>query len=491
MNKQQIEKELSLVPLAVLNGCLVGHGQVTRSDKALAIKAVADLVNSGVTSIDGVKAHKAAPIVKPQTYIGALTALEDRINAKLHEQVKQALSTANSNSAQLAVDLSRQVNTEAVRLGGDIKRLSDETKRIAAAAGKSPDVSGDIAKAVNAAFAKFRKATPKAVIEEIAASVPATETKQARDVFPVTTYRCGDDLIDFGNLNVEVWNDAAAPAVVDDYVFPPDHLHQTLVAVHDENRLPDNVWLAGERGTGKTEFVTQVAARLRRRLVRVNFDEALERADFVGGNTIANGTVVWKGGVITEAIKQQGTIILLDEVGFARAQSIAVLHALTERSPHRALVVSETGERIPVAADVCFFACDNSNGYGDTSGNFAGVREQNSAFIDRFGFTLRFQYLPADDEARLISTRTGLSQEAAEILVGFAKVAREKAAAGLLTQPPSLRQLFAWARAVKRGVPVQPAFTNAVINKFPSDCAAELLAVYTATINVSTFAAAL
>ena len=322
-------------------------------------------------------------------------------------------------------------------------------------------------------------------------SVPATETKQARDIFPVTTYRCGDDLIDFGSLNVEVWNDAAAPAVVDDYVFPPDHLHQTLVALHDENRLPDNIWLAGERGTGKTEFVTQVAARLRRRLVRVNFDEALERADFVGGNTIANGTVIWKGGVITEAIKQQGTIILLDEVGFARAQSIAVLHALTERSPHRALVVSETGERIPVAADVCFFAADNSNGYGDTSGNFAGVREQNSAFIDRFGFTLRFQYLPADDEARLISTRTGLSQQAAEILVGFAKVAREKAAAGLLTQPPSLRQLFAWARAVKRGVPLQLAFTNAVVNKFPSDCAAELLAVYTATINVAAFAAAL
>jgi MoxR-like ATPase len=51
-----------------------------------------------------------------------------------------------------------------------------------------------------------------------------------------------------------------------------------------------------------------------------------------------------------------------------------------------------------------------------TSGNFAGVREQNSAFLDRFGFTLRFEYLPAVDEAALIVKRTGLTPKAADIL---------------------------------------------------------------------------
>jgi MoxR-like ATPase len=66
-----------------------------------------------------------------------------------------------------------------------------------------------------------------------------------------------------------------------------------------------------------------------------------------------------------------------------------------------------------VASHVAFFAADNSNGHGD-SGNFAGVREQNSAFLDRFGFTLRFEYLPAVDEAALIVKRTGLTPKAAE-----------------------------------------------------------------------------
>jgi len=294
--------------------------------------------------------------------------------------------------------------------------------------------------------------------------------------------------VDFSDLRVGIWDDPAAPALVDDYVFNPAHLHQALIALDDA--LPHNTWLAGERGTGKTEFVTQLAARLKRKLVRVNFDEALERADFIGANTISGGDVVWAEGIITKAIQQAGALILLDEVGFARAQSVSVLHALTERSPHRALTIAETGARIPVASHVAFFAADNSNGHGD-SGNFAGVREQNTAFLDRFGFTLRFEYLPAQDEAALIVKRTGLTPRAAEILVDFAGAARQQAKNGLLTQPPSLRQLFAWAGAVAKGLPVHIAFQNAVINKFPSDCEAELLALYAAKIDEIEFRGAI
>jgi MoxR-like ATPase len=103
--------------------------------------------------------------------------------------------------------------------------------------------------------------------------------------------------------------------------------------------------------------------------------------------------------------------------------------------------------------------------------------------LDRFGFTLRFEYLPAVDEAALIVKRTGLTPRAAQILVDFAGAARQQASQGLLTQPPSLRQLFAWARAVAKGLPVDIAFKNAVINKFPSDCEAELTALYAAKVN--------
>jgi cobaltochelatase CobS len=210
----------------------------------------------------------------------------------------------------------------------------------------------------------------------------------------------------------------------------------------------------------------------------------MERSEFIGGNILVDGNVVWRDGVIAQAIQYTGAVILLDELGFARAQSIAVLHSVTEPSKHRALAIPETGARIPVAPHVVFFCADNSNGHGDSSGNFTGVREQNSAFIDRFSYTLEFEYLPQAQEVALVHARTGLDTNACDVLIKFANIAREKARSGILTQPPSLRQLFAWARAIKRGVPISVAFKTAIVSKFPVDCAPELDGIYKATIDV-------
>jgi cobaltochelatase CobS len=290
-------------------------------------------------------------------------------------------------------------------------------------------------------------------------------------------------------MKVTLWGDDQAPALLEDYIFNPMYLHQSLIAIN--NGLPLSCWLAGERGTGKTEFVSQLAARLQRKLFRINFDEAIERADFIGGNTIEAGDVVWKEGVLTQAIQHQGAIVLFDEIGFARPQSIAVLHSICEPSVHRCVVVNETGKRIPVHKSVAFFCADNSNGHGDDKGSYAGVRDQNSAFIDRFAYTFMFDYLPVAQESTLISKRTGVNKEVATMIVKLAAVAREKARSGMLTQPPSLRQLFALAIGVRDGMPVASAYKTAVINKYPADCKAELQGIFTAAINVAAFNKAL
>jgi cobaltochelatase CobS len=332
-------------------------------------------------------------------------------------------------------------------------------------------------------FESFRKVTPREEVVAIANAIPKTTRKTAFELFgDVCKYDDGGQVIDFGGMKIEVWADPDAPALVDDYIFNPENLHQTLIALDD--KLPHNSWLAGERGTGKSEFVSQIASRLGRRLYRVNFDEAIERSEFIGGNTIKGGDVEWKEGVITQAIQHAGAIVLLDEIGFARSQNLAVLHALCERTPNRSIVIAETGVRIPVASHVAFFCADNSNGHGDESGNFDGVRGKNSAFIDRFSFTMVFNYLPHDKEVALISKRTMLPVDATDVIVKFANTAREKARAGLLTQPPSLRQLFAWASAIQKGLPIGIAFNNAIVNKYPAECESELRGIYSATIDV-------
>ena len=486
----QLQK-LALLSLDQLNTVLVNQGRIPISDKKLARRAVEELIEANVVSVVDVLSVQAVPTVKASSAkiddglinsingavanannaVQQMTLVENKIN-RIGDRADQALALVNETLANLSKDLHSKVD--------QISR-PDQSK-----------IDAEIRASVAKLFEEFRADVPRERLADIAGKIGSFENQKAADVFgkEFTQYKSGEnELVDFGDFQVGVWNDPDAPAIVDDYVFEPVYLHQALIALDDP--LPDNVWLAGERGTGKTEFVTQLAARLKRRLFRVNFDEALERADFIGGNTIENSNVVWKAGIITQAIRHPGSIVLLDEIGFARAQSLAALHALCERSPHRSITISETGERIPVASHVVFFGADNSNGHGDHSGNFAGVREQNTAFLDRFGFTLRFNYLSPEKESDLIAKRSGLSRQAAVLIVKFATVAREKARAGLLTQPPSLRQLFAWARAVRKGVPVEVAFCNAIINKYPSDCEAELLGVFDANINVVDFKDAL
>lgn len=480
------EQKLALLSLVQLNTVLVQQGLAPLDDKRAAHDAVRRMI------ADGEVFWESVLNVQPQTIITSKNAtLDDDLRDKVNTSSAKALDAVKNSELALReiTRISNDVHTNTTALRDNFKTLADSlTSRVDSISKPDPArISNEITQQVSALFDSFREKATEQQLKTIAAALPSFTVAPAKDVFGDAS--CVYSGEDFGSMEVALWNDPHAPAVVDDYVFNPEHLHQALIALDDP--LPDNTWLAGERGTGKTEFVAQLAARLKRRLYRVNFDEALERADFIGGNSIENSNVVWKPGIITQAIKHPGALVLLDEIGFARAQSLSALHALCERSPHRAITISETGERIPVASHVAFFCADNSNGHGDTSGNFAGVREQNSAFIDRFSFTLIFDHLPQDDEINLIVNRTGITLDAAKIIVGFANVAREKARAGLLTQPPSLRQLFAWARSVRKGLPVNTAFKNAIINKFPADCAVELHGVYTSHINESEFKLAL
>jgi len=463
-----ISQHLARIPLSKLNAAIIQCGGQPTTNKAAAISYLDDCILHGQITLTAVEAGVVG-VAAPSVDVSA---------------VLKTVSDLHATTAALAATVTRQ-EAEVER---KIAEVRASVPKVDAGA-----VAGEVSRAVSEAFAAFKSVTAPAVVRQVADSIlPVREVKFAGDLFPITSYGAVQaglgGFVDFSNLAVEFWGDADAPAVLDDYVFDPENLHQALIAL--SNPLPHNCWLAGERGTGKTEFVKQLAARLGRKLFRINFDESAERAEFIGGNTIVNGTVVWTPGSIVKAITHPGAIVLLDEIGFARAQSIATLHALCERTRDRAIVISETGERIPVAPHVAFFVADNSNGHGD-NGNFAGVRQQSTAFIDRFSFTLNFEYLPAHDEAALIASRSGMTDAAARMLVDLVNVAREKARMGLLVQAPSLRQLFAWADATQAGLPVATGFRNAVINKFPSETAVELLGIYTATINEAAFKQAL
>jgi MoxR-like ATPase len=455
----EINKAVAMLSLARLNAVLVTLGVERVTEKAVAIPVIIDAVERGLIGLDQI--NSAVPVAPVPV---AAPVSDDFLTLR--------------SELRLGLDLLKS------KVDADRSNMTKDMAILAAELKDAPvDVGSAVRDAVAAILAPFKATATPQTLAAVVASIPATKVT-ARSVFGDCVYYA-DETVDFGDMEVSLWGDADAPALLDDYVFDKRYLHEALTAIGQ--KLPLNCWLAGERGTGKTEFVTQLAARLQRKLYRINFDEAIERLDFIGGNIVDAGSVVWKAGVLAQAMQHAGALILLDEISFARAQSIAVLQSICEPSVHRGVMINETGTRIPVHPSVAFFCADNTNGYGDSSGNFTGTRDQNSAFIDRFSYTFEFNYLPPADEAKLIHKRTDLHLDAARVIVKFAGVAREKSKAGMLTQPPSLRQLFAWAAAVKCGIPVRSAFESAVVRKYPADCSSELLAVFAATVDVAKF----
>jgi len=494
MSTAKISQALSLISTSKLNAALVqtGYGSEVSADKVHVVSVLTDIVNKGGISLQEIRDHvplSTAVINAKQSPSTSSVMVNDSIglvnDALIEVRNSQTIVASTNTLASKALDEARNLRSKVITQVDGIER--DLLKRLDTEVSKITGVDyGKIDNAIRSEvgnlFSSFKQSVTPEQLQTVANSVAVFSTHKASEIFPAPLFYTQDgETVNFEDMEVLVWNDPEACATVDDYVFNPANLHQALCALSDS--LPDNVWLAGERGTGKTAFCEQLSARLKRKLFRINFDEAMERSEFIGGNIVKNGSVEWKAGIIAQAISHTGSLVLLDEIGFARAQNLAALHALCERSTNRAIVIAETGVRIPVASHVAFFCADNSNGHGDQSGNFAGVRDQNTAFIDRFSYTLEFNYLPHADEVKLISSRTGLNVDAADVFVRFANVAREKARAGVLTQPPSLRQLFAWARAVTKGVPTVTAFRSAIVNKFPADCEPELVGIFTATVD--------
>ena len=286
------------------------------------------------------------------------------------------------------------------------------------------------------------------------------------------------------NIMVDVWNDPSAPKAMEKFHWNAKHL---AVALSSMNRQRP-VWLGGPAGTGKTEFVKQLCARLGRGFSRVQFDASLEAYHVIGGERVKSASTVWQDGLVLAGFRRPGAVILLDEVGFARSEYTSSLHAAIE--PDAIVTVPETGEVIERAKGVCFFAADNSNGRGDSTGVYVGIREQNNAFLNRFARFLNFEYLSVDEESVIVSDNTGCTPALANLVSSFISICRAKAEGGALESPPTMREAFYLAEALMDGIPSREAFECVIVNRAPIDCQEILQQLWAANVDADMVAAA-
>jgi MoxR-like ATPase len=323
--------------------------------------------------------------------------------------------------------------------------------------------------AVPAAAPALIGAVPAA--KTLAEQPEVVDRKSAKDLFGIDL-----KLLDGSRVMCDVWNDPDAPEADPTFRFNRDTLGPVLAALNGAT----NCWLAGPKGTGKTELVIQIAARLGRALCRVNFDASTEKYEFLGGERVRGGSTVWQDGAVLLGMRRAGCIILLDEIARARPEYLIAMNPLLE--PRGKVTITETGETFVKAPGVVFIAADNSNGTGDPSGNYV-CRKLDASLIDRFGFTIEVGYPAPEVEAGIVCDRTGCHPELSAELVKFVRVCRTSAEAGNLEDAPGLRNLFAFADAILAGIPVKTAFEVSVVNKAGIDSREELFQLFRQNID--------
>lgn len=270
-----------------------------------------------------------------------------------------------------------------------------------------------------------------------------------------------------GDQQIQTWNSHGQAEAIDPAYQPDPSTFADFVAIAEvQEAIRVCPWLYGPQGTGKSSMARHYAAITGRRFVEIRHDMGFEAQEVIGQNLPDGpGAFKWSDGILTQAIRIPGTVILLDEPTLARPGLLNQYHNLFQ---FRTLAIKETGELVTVAPGVIFVAADNSTGTGEASATYTGTNQINAATIARF-MRVEVQHLSEKDETLILAKRTGIPPEAAAILCRYAAETRVKASNDELTVPASMRDLVPVAILGKNGMNIARAMVMKYISGLPVD----------------------
>jgi cobaltochelatase CobS len=233
-----------------------------------------------------------------------------------------------------------------------------------------------------------------------------------------------------------------------DYQFNKD-VTLAILAGFKHNR---RVIIQGYHGTGKSSHIEQVASRLNWPCVRVNLDSHVSRIDLIGKDAI----VLKEGKQITEFrdgilpwAYQNNVALVFDEYDAGRPDVMFVIQRVLESSSR--LTLLDQSRVIRPHGAFRLFATANTIGLGDTSGLYHGTQQINQAQMDRWSLVAQLNYLPHDDEARIVLSKVktwGKSNDKKKVISNMVRVAdltRSAFINGDLSTVMSPRTVMMWA----------------------------------------------
>jgi MoxR-like ATPase len=467
MNLKDISLQISRIPSATVLGAYdkyVESGTVVTKQQA--VTALAEEVMAGNIVTDDIK---NAPQWVQRAPVTAST---------IDQAIVQATATVASRAEACALSALNRIEDMDQRVHHmddsltDITQAIDKLSRQANANLDTSAIHSQVTKAVADAFKPFADAVTASGAESVIGnmvSVTKIDRLPCVDVF-------GVDVRDMkGNpMFVDIYNAPNAPKIDPDFVWTDGILRHLLLS----QRTGENTFFGGEKGTGKSQTAEQFSARTGRPYVRYNFHAQTTADDYAGAPALEDGNSVFKRGDFLQAYTSPATVILLDEISFAKAGNLATLNGFLEANSR----VSYGGLTHTKGEGVLIFGADNTLGNGDESGRYAGTTAMNSATLDRFARIVQFQFMPLKVETEAVVNRTKCAPALAEHVLKAIHVARAKATTGDIVEAPSIRSVMAFIRAVSV-MSVEEAWKTTVASRQPSESAPVLEAIRMSHIN--------
>lgn len=234
--------------------------------------------------------------------------------------------------------------------------------------------------------------------------------------------------------------------------------------------MNENVLIVGPPGVGKSTLARELASVCNQPVTRLSFTGEVRVGDLMGGSRIIVDPT--SGQAITKYIDgplpiaaEKGHWIIMEEFDSAPSQVTFAMHSMLERP--RQLRLMESDREVEFNQHFRVLATANTLGYGDESGLYAGTAPMNEALLDRFGIVIRVDYPKKEDEVNILTERTGIKKEWAEMLVDVATKVRDAQRQESTMTSLSPRRLIMWAAMTVKMKHPRAAARITILNKLP------------------------
>lgn len=212
--------------------------------------------------------------------------------------------------------------------------------------------------------------------------------------------------------------------------------------------------LEGPTGTGKTYTIMNLAAEQGKTLHVINVSGELTVDSILGQQTLLDGNVIWRDGVLTQAMRN-GDWVLFDELNTALPEVLTVINGVLDDS-HSVTLPNADNERVKAHEEFRFVATQNPAG-----GSYAGTARLNDALVNRM-VKLTIGYMDFDNEVQALKQHTSLKDSSLVQLVRLADFTRHS-----MDEALSTRDLVKILRLREHGgMSLKDAIQTVVLTRF-------------------------